>query len=178
VVGRIRFALERFGSPRHRSHVAQLFSLGGISRIMQPNMQQPDALFRAVLERRPDAVALSVAAGADPNADYYADYCGMRLVELAAYHGYHEVLEALIRAGAIVPRDAMRILGDQDITDWKIDPIELEPDYARVAQILLDHGATSDVLAYDGRPLIETFPARYYPHIHNVLSKGTTNHAA
>jgi hypothetical protein len=28
VVGRIRFALERFGSPRHRSHVAQLFSLG------------------------------------------------------------------------------------------------------------------------------------------------------
>jgi len=29
VVGRIRFALERFDSPRHRSHVAQLFSLGG-----------------------------------------------------------------------------------------------------------------------------------------------------
>jgi len=28
VVGRIRFALERFASPRHRSHVAQLFSLG------------------------------------------------------------------------------------------------------------------------------------------------------
>ncbi len=26
--GRIRFALERFDSPRHRSHVAQLFSLG------------------------------------------------------------------------------------------------------------------------------------------------------
>ena len=28
MVGRIRFALERFASPRHRSHVAQLFSLG------------------------------------------------------------------------------------------------------------------------------------------------------
>jgi hypothetical protein len=28
VGGRIRFALERFASPRHRSHVAQLFSLG------------------------------------------------------------------------------------------------------------------------------------------------------
>ena len=27
MVGRIRFALERFGSPRHGSHVAQLFSL-------------------------------------------------------------------------------------------------------------------------------------------------------
>jgi hypothetical protein len=28
VVGRIRFALERFASPHHSSHVAQLFSLG------------------------------------------------------------------------------------------------------------------------------------------------------
>jgi len=33
VVGRIRFALERFGSPRHRSHVAQLFSLDSIERM-------------------------------------------------------------------------------------------------------------------------------------------------
>jgi hypothetical protein len=33
VVGRISFALERFDSPRHCSHVAQLFSLGGIERM-------------------------------------------------------------------------------------------------------------------------------------------------
>jgi hypothetical protein len=32
VVGRINFALERLDSPRHSSHVAQLFSLGGIER--------------------------------------------------------------------------------------------------------------------------------------------------
>jgi hypothetical protein len=31
VVGRIRFALERFGSPRHSSHVAQLVSLDGVA---------------------------------------------------------------------------------------------------------------------------------------------------
>jgi len=31
VVGRIRFALERFDSPRHSSHVAQLWSLGIIT---------------------------------------------------------------------------------------------------------------------------------------------------
>jgi hypothetical protein len=36
-----------------------------------------------------------------------------------------------------------------------------------------------DVLAYDGRPLIETFPARYYPRIHGVLSrKGFGDNAA
>jgi len=33
VVGRIRFALERFASPRHRSHVAQLYSLGIVAMI-------------------------------------------------------------------------------------------------------------------------------------------------
>jgi len=32
VVGRINFALERLDSPRHSSHVAQLFSLGHITR--------------------------------------------------------------------------------------------------------------------------------------------------
>ena len=31
--GRIRFALERSGPPRHRSHVAQLFLLGHLARM-------------------------------------------------------------------------------------------------------------------------------------------------
>ena len=35
MVERIRFALERFASPRHRSHVAQLSTLGGIT-LMKP----------------------------------------------------------------------------------------------------------------------------------------------
>ena len=33
VVGRIRFALERYGSSRHSSHVPQLFSLGHFARM-------------------------------------------------------------------------------------------------------------------------------------------------
>jgi hypothetical protein len=33
VVGRIRFAFGRFAWPRHRSHVAQLWSLGGFARM-------------------------------------------------------------------------------------------------------------------------------------------------
>jgi len=41
VVGRIRFALERFGSPRHRSHVAQLFSLGRLALLtMDRDLEQ------------------------------------------------------------------------------------------------------------------------------------------
>jgi hypothetical protein len=44
VGGRIRFALERFDSPRHSSHVAQLFTLG-VTTIMKtkisPNFRCP-----------------------------------------------------------------------------------------------------------------------------------------
>jgi len=36
VVGRIRFALERFDSPRHSSHVVQLFSLGVMATHVTP----------------------------------------------------------------------------------------------------------------------------------------------
>ena len=36
--GRIRFALERLDSPSHRSHVAQLFSLGDITLLRFMNL--------------------------------------------------------------------------------------------------------------------------------------------
>jgi len=49
VVGRIRFALERWDSPRHRSHVAQLFSLG-IMRASPEKIKKADKhLFIAVM---------------------------------------------------------------------------------------------------------------------------------
>jgi hypothetical protein len=44
VVGRIRFALERSDSPRHSSHVAQLFSLG-----LQACHETEDCLFDTVV---------------------------------------------------------------------------------------------------------------------------------
>lgn len=128
-------------------------------------------LVRCIFEDDASSVPALVAGGEDPNGTY-AD---MSLVALATYNGSPDVLEALISGGARVPPDALSTLGDMDITDYKIDPIELEKHYARVAQILLDHGATPDVPAYDGRPLIETFPAQYYPHIHRVLSQGARN---
>jgi len=40
VVGRIRFALERWDSPRHRSHVARLFSLGHITHFMTRHLRR------------------------------------------------------------------------------------------------------------------------------------------
>ena len=46
MVGRIRFALERFGSPRHRSHVAQLFSLGHMRRVDYKKIVTRDPLIR------------------------------------------------------------------------------------------------------------------------------------
>lgn len=160
-----------FGCRTHKEDVGTSgTALESLDRInVQPNTDNAEwtPLARAIFEHDAAAVAPAVAAGEDPNAQYASMY----LVELAAYHGQADVLEALIHAGAKVPATALRVLGEMDITDWLIDPIELEKEYARVAQLLLDHGASPDVLAHDGRPLIETFPAHHYPHIHRVLSQ-------
>jgi hypothetical protein len=49
VVGRIRFALERFASPRHRSHVAQLFSLGALAHMQLPSRYSYNPRWRGIL---------------------------------------------------------------------------------------------------------------------------------
>jgi hypothetical protein len=164
-------------SRRPAGRVAELGSLGGFTRTVQSNTpSQADApaqderppLVRAIFEGNAGAAARAIADGADPNGIY----AEASMVWLATFHGQPEVLAALIRGGARIQPDALKTLGEMEITDHMIDPIELEEHYARVAQILLDHGATVEVSAYDGRPLIETFPARYYPRIHRVLSRG------
>ena len=95
-------------------------------------------------------------------------------LEIATFHGSADVVEALILAGAAVPTDALSPLGEMDITDYKIDPAELEPIYARTAELLLTHGASASILAYNGQPLISTFPVEYYPTMHRVLSAALT----
>ncbi len=130
---------------------------------------QPDdrpALVRAIFSDDPVAVSAAIASGEDPNAVY----AELTLVALAALHGQPEVLTALIAGGATVPTDVLTVLGEMDITDWMIDPICREEDYARVAEILLAHGASPHVIAYNGRPLITTFPEGSYPRLHRALS--------
>jgi Protein of unknown function (DUF3239) len=89
----------------------------------------------------------------------------------ATYSGLPDILEALVNAGAPVPIDALKPLGDEDMTDWKIQSDKEEEAYARVAQILIAHGASPDFNAYDGQPLIESFPEKFYPILHRVLSE-------
>lgn len=124
-------------------------------------------LVGCMFENDAAGVALAIARGEDPNGEF----AGCTLLQLAVYHGQPEILSALIAGGARVPADALSTLGEMDITDFKIDPIALEPRYAKVAEILLAHGATPHVLAYTGEPLITTFPAQYYPNIHRVLTR-------
>lgn len=124
------------------------------------------ALVRCISERDAALVPTLIAGGEDPNGSY----AGLSLVALAAYDGSPDALAALIAGGAHVPADALSILGEMDMTDWKIGSAEEELAYARVAEILLAHGASPQVLACDGQPLISTFPANYYPNLHRILS--------
>ena len=129
-------------------------------------------LVRCIFENNAASVSALIADGEDPNGTY----AGRSLLGLAAYHGLPEVVAALIAAGACVPPNALATLGDEDITDWKIDPIERELDYAHVAEILLAHGASPNVTAFNDQPLISTFPPDRYPHLHRLLSEAIATH--
>ena len=65
---RIRFALERFDSPRHRSHVAQLFSLGHLGYALTDSLEMmsywlvSSGSARAGFERRASAEHLVIRA--------------------------------------------------------------------------------------------------------------------
>lgn len=61
-------------------------------------------------------------------------------------------------------------LGEVDLTDWMMQSDADERRYAEVAKILIEHGASPAIAAYDGSELIETFPQEYYPQLHRVLA--------
>jgi ankyrin repeat protein len=126
------------------------------------------ALASAVLDGDVDRVRRAIANGSDANEQFTN---GQSILELALYHGFADIVEVLLAAGARVPQDVLEPLGDVDITDWKITSKEKEAEYAKAASLLIDRGASPNVIAYNGKPLIESFSAHYYPQIHAVLRK-------
>ena len=143
----------------------------------QPNENMWSPLVKTIFDssarRRGDKkgmaerVAKLVAEGEDPNENFAC----MTIIELAAYHGDAEMVAALINAGARVPKNALGVMGDIDVTDNKISSREAEEDYAKVAELLIAQGANTDALAYTGGPLVEAFPPDRYPNIHRVLTR-------
>jgi hypothetical protein len=132
-------------------------------------MKTVNDVANAIFHDNLDAARECLAAGVDPNAEL-PNCSAIDLIWLATFHGRPEILDALIAAGARVTPCALDPLGQMDITDHMMDPIDLERQYAEVARILIEHGASPDVAAYDGRPLISTFPERSYPTLHRVLA--------
>ena len=117
-------------------------------------------MWTANRERRPDLAALAVAKGTD----------SARFLIVATMSGHPEIVQALIDVGVSVPNNALWALGDIEVTDYRIDSDERERDYAETAAILLKHGASIDVPAYNDQPLITTFPKEEFPIMHMVLS--------
>ena len=84
MVGRIRFALERWDSPRRSSHVAQLFSLGHIER-----MEKTKPRLRWVRGAVASVIVFLFLAALIPNLMYFREfvvYVGILLVPLACIH--------------------------------------------------------------------------------------------
>jgi ankyrin repeat protein len=133
------------------------------------NILPTEELYEAIRIQDLELVRKAISRGADLASTLH----GLSYTPLgwATFHGLANIVEALVNAGAPVPTNALQPLGVMDITDYMIDPIELEPDYARVTEILIANGASPNINDYEGKPLIESFPAKYYPNIHGVLSE-------
>lgn len=119
-----------------------------------------------------DAELARKAISHGANSDF--KYGASSPLELATFHGRADIVEIMVAAGFPVPADALGQLGAMDITDYKIERGEDERRYARVAEILIAHGASGNINDYDGKPLIEGFPVEFYPNIHRVLSNDAT----
>ena len=130
-------------------------------------------LAKAIFERDVDLARRELEAGADPNA-IYSSYS---YVGLATFQGVPDILLELIKAGGHVHEKSLDPLGEMDITDWMIESDADETRYAEVARILIDHGASPAITAYDGSKLIDTFPPEYYPKLHHVLATATKQEA-
>jgi hypothetical protein len=124
-------------------------------------------LCEAIFKRDAASALAAIRSGADVN-EVYAE---LTLVKLAAYDGSKEVLRILIEAGAEVSDDALSVMGEMDMTDWKIDRPEEVEDYADVTRLLVEAGASPDVRAYDGSSLIEYFGAEFYRPIRDALQR-------
>jgi len=140
------------------------------------NISPTEKLFGAILSGDSEMVKKAISGGADINSKLNG--IGYTPLGLATYEGEAEIVEALVKAGAPVPINALEPLGAMDITDYMIDPIELEPVYAHVALLLISHGASAKINDYEGKPLIESFPEKNYPNIHRVLRDALTGLSA
>lgn len=147
--------------------VAQILEAAGANTSRRGDAE----LIAAIFNHDAELARKALLHGASNNAVFRDDTTPLWL---ATYRGEAEIVSIMVEGGFSVPIDALKPLGEMEITDFMIDPIELEPDYARVAEILIAHGASRDVKTYDGKPLIESFPAKYYPNIHRVLAKNGT----
>ncbi len=122
-------------------------------------------LCEAIFNRDTDSAHVAIRSGADVNEVY----AGLSLVRLAAYDGSKDVLRILIEAGAQVSEDDLSIMGEMDMTDWKIgSPGEVE-DYAEVTRLLVEAGASPNVQAFDGTSLVEYYGAAFYKPIRDAL---------
>jgi hypothetical protein len=129
--------------------------------------QEWSPLVEAIFTRDADGARAAIQAGADVN-EVFAD---LSLVRLAAYDGSQDVLRILIESGADVSEDDLTVMGEMDMTDWKIGSPELVEDYAEVARLLVAAGASPAVIAYDGSSLLNYYAADFYSPIRDALQQ-------
>ena len=128
---------------------------------------KPSLLWRAIFEIEPSLVSTAVADGEDPNI-IPAGFSWSWL-QLAVFHRRYEAIVELIKYGVVVQEDSLSPLGEMDITDYMIESIYEEAEYAKIITLLGNLGAKVNIKAYNGVELIENFPEQDYPLIYRAI---------
>ncbi len=100
--------------------------------------------------------------GADPNSSF-----GSRpVIELAAFHGCPEIVDALVLFGAEITDDTIWGACEMDVTDYMIQCDEDEERYLQVFKILVVNGAKPTPKGPYGREPIDEFDKQVFPKIY------------
>jgi ankyrin repeat protein len=123
------------------------------------------ALHVALCNNDAAAVRSAIERGADPNAKFSFEATPL---EFATFHGAAEALDALLACGASVPKNALELMGDWELSDYMATEQEDALRYLRVAKALLARGADPTVKADEGKSLAEYWD--WFPPLHHLFA--------
>jgi uncharacterized protein len=123
------------------------------------------ALLNAVFENDLTNCINALRNGANPNRTL----AGSTIMGCAAGHGFHQLVEVMIKHGAKVESEILFEVCHWETADWKVDSQEHVGEYAKVVKAFLDAGADPNVKNADGQTPLQAIEGDGLNEIEDLL---------